>query len=809
MAEDWTTSDQAAVRAILDEVGTAPESALAFLQAVHQRYQYLPLAALEQAAASSRMTLAQLSGVASFYPHFRLKPVGRHRIRLCTGTACHVKGAPLIWEALRRELHLTGEEDTDVERRFTLEKVACLGCCTLAPVMQIGDWIVGRVTPDRVKTILSEYLARPKRDTGVETDVRSFDSNQPAAGEIRIGLGSCCQARGSAAVWAGFEQAIRQSHSAVRLKRVGCVGMCSQTPLVEVVPSGQAATLYTQVQPEDADFILRRHFAPPSASTRWRHSFDRWVESVLTDAGRRRQAEMQAADAGDVADEFLRPQVRIATDRLEKLDPLDGAEYGQAGGFAMIQRCLRENDPEAVIRRITASGLRGRGGAGFPTGLKWSHVRHAAGRPKTVIVNGDEGDPGAFMDRMLLESAPHRILEGLLIAAYAVGASRGIFYVRAEYPLALKRIRQALQQARAAGWVGERVGGTGWSFQVDVVEGAGAFVCGEESALLASIEGRRGHPRRRPPYPAECGLQGLPTLVNNVETLAAVPWILREGADAFAALGTARSKGTKVFALAGKVRRGGLIEVPMGITIRRIVEELGGGVLPGRVFKAVQIGGPSGGCLPASLCDLPIDYEALTEAGVIMGSGGLIVLDDTDCMVEMARYFLEFTQDQSCGKCVYCRVGTSRLLEILTRLCEGRGHVQDLDVLRELAEGVRQSSLCGLGRTAPNPVLTTLRYFGEEVKAHLEGRCPAGRCRHLIAFEVTDRCIGCTLCAQHCPVRAIEPRPYETQSIDPAVCVRCGICRDLCPEHAIRLIAGRSAKPVIPGELRGPSDGGH
>ncbi len=796
--EEWTEADRAAVRAILGEVGTAPDSALAFLQAVHRRYQYLPRAALEQAAQSSAMTLAQLSGVASFYPHFRLKPVGRHRVRLCTGTACHVKGAPLIWEALRRTLNLAGDDDTDAERRFTLEKVACLGCCTLAPVMQIGDWIVGRVTPDLVASILADFLKRPEIPPEEPGAGRVFGDEIAVAGEVRIGLGSCCQARGSAAVWERFESRLRAARLPVRLKRVGCVGMCSQTPLVEVFPAAGEPRLYTQVQPGDAELILRRHFAPASALTRWREALDRWVESILTDAGRSRSAELQAPGGDRLAAEFLRPQLRITTDRLDAIDPLDGAEYGRGGGFEMIRRCLVENDPEAVIERIAASGLRGRGGAGFPTGLKWRHVRAAPGPVKYAIVNGDEGDPGAFMDRMLLESAPHRIVEGLLIAAHAVGATEGIFYVRAEYPLALKRLRAAIRQAEEAGWLGDRVGGTAWSFRVRIVEGAGAFVCGEESALLASIEGRRGHPRRRPPYPSERGLFGCPTLINNVETLAAVPWILREGADRFAALGTPRSKGTKVFALAGKVARGGLIEVPMGISIRRIVQELGGGVLPGRTFKAVQIGGPSGGCLPAALCDLPIDYEALTEAGVIMGSGGLVVLDDTDCMVEMARYFLEFTQDQSCGKCVYCRVGTSRLLEMLTRLCAGEGRERDLDQLRELAERVRENSLCGLGRTAPNPVLTTLRYFEAEVRAHLEGRCPAGRCRALIGFEVTARCIGCTICAQRCPVQAIEPRPHARQVIDSVRCVRCGLCRQLCPEQAIEI---RSPVPTGAGSV--------
>jgi len=406
---------------------------------------------------------------------------------------------------------------------------------------------------------------------------------------------------------------------------------------------------------------------------------------------------------------------------------------------------------------------------------------------KYVVCNGDEGDPGAFMDRMLLESYPYRIIEGIIIAAYAVGASEGTFYIRAEYPLAVRRIREALQRCEQEGLLGEDILGSGFSLHLRIMEGAGAFVCGEETALLASIEGRRGMPRFRPPYPAEQGLHGKPTLVNNVETYALIPWILRTGPEAFAEMGTETSKGTKVFALAGKIRRGGLIEVPMGITLRQIVEEIGGGIAGGKRFKAVQVGGPSGGCVPAALADTPVDFEALTGVGAMMGSGGLVVLDESDCMVDIARYFLSFTQDQSCGKCTLCRVGTHHMLEILNRLCSGEGVKGDIERLDELARAVRKGSLCGLGGTAPNPVLSTIRYFRDEYEAHLEKRCPAGVCKALITLSVTDDCIGCTLCAQGCPADAIEFRPHEKHEIDAEKCIRCGACRACCPVDAIKV----------------------
>jgi NADH-quinone oxidoreductase subunit F len=468
--------------------------------------------------------------------------------------------------------------------------------------------------------------------------------------------------------------------------------------------------------------------------------------------------------------------------------------YLQHGGFEALKKVLATLGAEETITLMKTSGLRGRGGAGFPVGEKWAVTRGSPGDVKYMICNGDEGDPGAFMDRMILESYPYRVLEGMAIAAYCVGAREGFLYIRAEYPLAVRRIREAIARLEARGLLGHDVMHCGWGLKLSVKEGAGAFVCGEETALIASIEGRRGLPRLRPPYPAEHGLWSRPTNVNNVETLAAVPWIVRRGADAYARMGRAQSKGTKVFALTGKVRRGGLIEVPMGVTIRDIVEEIGGGVEEGRTFKAVQIGGPSGGCIPASLGDLRVDYEALNHAGAIMGSGGLVVLDDRDCMVDMARYFLKFTQAQSCGQCTFCRVGTRRMLSILERICEGRGRAADIEKLEALAREVMRGSLCALGQTAPNPVLSTLRYFREEYAAHLEGRCPAGKCAALIQYRVNDRCIGCTRCAQVCPVEAVLPTPYQRHAIDSAKCTRCDMCRQACPSGAIEV--GGKGEPV-------------
>jgi NADH-quinone oxidoreductase subunit F len=568
--------------------------------------------------------------------------------------------------------------------------------------------------------------------------------------EIRIGLGSCGIASGGEPVREALQRAATKAGAPGIVKTVGCNGMCHREPLVEVVGRGGQSTLYGNVTPQTAEQIVRHHVrgrrftSPPS-------QFER------------------------------PPQQRIVLENCGEVDPLDIDDYLARDGYRALERCRSELSPDQVIAAITESGLRGRGGAGFPTGRKWSLGRVQSSETKYVICNGDEGDPGAFMDRAVLESDPHRVLEGLAIAAYAIGAGQGYLYIRAEYPLAVANIRAAILQAEQRGFLN--------GLRLEVREGAGAFVCGEETALIQSLEGRRGTPKLRPPYPVERGFRDQPTIINNVETLACVPWIIRHGAAAFAAFGTGASRGTKVFALAGKINRGGLVEVPMGVTIRRVVEEIGGGIPHGRRFKAVQLGGPSGGCIPASLADTPVDYDALARTGAIMGSGGMVVLDQRDCMVDIARFFLRFTQAESCGKCTFCRIGTKRMLEILERLCEGKGRTGDLQKLETLADYVSRGSLCGLGQTAPNPVMTTLRYFREEYEAHLAGRCPAGRCPALIRYRVTENCIGCTLCAQGCPTGAIAYRPYEKHSVDDRVCTRCDMCRQACQDDAVEVVS--------------------
>ena len=576
-----------------------------------------------------------------------------------------------------------------------------------------------------------------------------------------VGTSTCGVSAGADKVLARLAELATDGALSMAVGETGCIGMCYREPLLEV-REGDHATLYSEVTPELAEKIARGAVD------------DEVADHVL-----------RAPGAPD-RDGFLTLQRRIVLANCGHVDPGKVADYVARDGWSAYRKALASMTPDEVIDVVERSGLRGRGGGGFPTGFKWKLCRRSPGDQKYVICNADEGDPGAFMDRSVLEGDPHAVLEGMAIAGFGIGATEGYIYIRAEYPKAIRRLQVAIAQAEEAGHLGANVYGSGVDFHIHIKQGAGAFVCGEETALMASIEGRRGMPRFRPPFPAEKGLFGKPSNINNVETYANVPWILREGAEAYAAYGTERSKGTKVFALAGKVARGGLVEVPMGMTINQLVLEVGGGIREGGRFKAVQCGGPSGGCIPASLGETPIDYDELIKTGAIVGSGGLVVMDDSTCMVDVARFFLAFTQSESCGKCTFCRVGTKRMLEILEAICAGDGKPEHVDRLLELGQQIKSASLCGLGQTAPNPVLTTLKYFREEYEAHItDKRCPAHVCSSLVLYTITDACTGCAACVKACPTNAITGERKALHVLDQEACIRCGKCYSTCQFDAI------------------------
>lgn len=587
--------------------------------------------------------------------------------------------------------------------------------------------------------------------------------------EIRVGLATCGIAAGAQRVYAALKSSLEANDLNIPVRSVGCVGMCYSEPLVDVVTVDNDVITYGNIREQHVARIVTEHIAGGQI-----------VEDVRIST-----------------ESFLSRQVRIVLENCGRIDPESIAAYREHDGYTGLSKVLADMSRQDVIEIVTASGLRGRGGGGFPTGLKWSLAERENAADKYIICNADEGDPGAFMDRSILEGDPHRVIEGMAIAAYAIGASHGIVYVRAEYPLAIARLERAILDAQTSGLLGKHILGSEFDFDIKIKAGAGAFVCGEETALIASIEGRRGMPRRRPPYPSESGLWGKPTCINNVETLANVPWILRHGAEAFACYGSGKSRGTKVFALAGKIKHSGLIEVPMGMTIREIVFDIGGGIMGDRPLKAVQMGGPSGGCIPAHLADTSVDYEELKKTGAIVGSGGMIVLDDSTCMVDIARFFLDFTQKESCGKCTFCRIGTKRMLETLTKICNGNGNADDLDKLIDLGEKVKANSLCGLGQTAPNPAITTARYFRDEYNAHLvDSACPAKVCKPLLRYEIDpELCQDCKLCLKDCPTNAIAQGAGEYQFIDGGLCVQCGRCYQVCPFKAIAIETGKVTQP--------------
>ena len=743
MTEFKSDVDLSLMEGILRKYQDDPTSLIMILQQAQSIYGYLPQEVIYHVAERTGNSPAKVMGVATFYSYFRLKPMGTYQIMLCDGTACHVNGSERIRTAITQELGI-GNGETTEDGMFTLNEVACLGCCSLAPVMMINGDTYGNLTPEKTIKILRK--------------LRERESGQGI--RILVGQGSCGVSAGAARVAKVLSGHMTATDS-FTVETTGCIGMCYLEPIVDIYEGDKLLHRLVRVTETDALGI---------------------VEAV-------RKNDFSKLEAMFISDEdarFLKKQKRVALRNCGVVNPTSIDDYINHQGYQALDKAL-QMEPEQVIEEIKVSGLAGRGGAGFPTWFKWDAARKAEGENKYLICNADEGDPGAFMDRAVIESDPHTLIEGMLIGAYAIGASEMFVYIRAEYPLAVERLGHAIEQARSRGLLGENILGSGFSCDLNIKIGAGAFVCGEETALIESMEGKRGMPRLKPPFPAQSGYLNEPSNINNVETFANVAWIIQNGGAAFSAMGTENSKGTKVFALTGKVQRGGLVEVPMGKSLKDVIFDIAGGIKDGRKYKAVQMGGPSGGCIPAALQDTPIDYKALSATGAIMGSGGMVVMDDSTCMVNIARFFLDFTARESCGKCVPCRIGTTRMMEILNRICDGQGQEGDIELLEELCLSIKDGSLCGLGQTAPNPVLTTIRYFRDEYEAHIrDKKCPACECSALLTISIDPaKCTGCTVCARKCPVECISGERKEPHVIDQSACIKCKQCVSSCKFGAI------------------------
>jgi NADH-quinone oxidoreductase subunit F len=746
---------------------------------LQRKDRYLRPEALLDLSRKLNISVNRIYSVASFYQAFRFAPCGKHDIKVCVGAACYVKGAETLYDAFAKYLKLPEDSDTSPDGLFTLSKVACLGCCMLAVAVQIDRHIFGHVKPEDIPMVLKDFLRMAAED-GQEPFEQDVQEN--ACPEIRICRCSSCRAAGSGDVYKAFRAEKGTNNFDFIVKEVSCHGMSYRAPLITVACDGTYYH-YDRVRPHDVKLIIAEHFTPKNRLSR-----ATWKGRVFFDAFYRRNKGCCNVEITE--SEKTIEQARLITRNSGITHPESIDDYRGHGGFTAFEKALNMS-PESIISLLEKSKLRGRGGGGFPTGEKWKLAFKAQGESKIVICNADEGDPGAFMDRMLLESYPYRVLEGILIASHVLNADYAIVYIREEYTQAITVLETVIKYLREYGFLKKIKP----DYDLVLFKGAGAFVCGEETALLESIEGKRGIPRRRPPFPVTNGLGALPTLINNVETFACIPMILADDGTAFNAVGTEKSYGTKAFALAGKIKKGGLIEVPIGISIRDIVEKFGGGAEDGHTLKAVMIGGPSGGCISCKNFDLPVDYETLQKKGAMMGSGGLIVLDERDCMVDLSLYFLRFLKDESCGKCVMCREGIIRLCAWVEQLTQGGERDSGLlDKIELLARHIQQGSLCALGRTAPNMVLSALHEFRDEFETHLQGCCPAGKCVELTEFQVSDDCIGCTKCAQVCAAGAIECVPLERALINQEKCVKCGVCRTVCPANAIQNVSGTSFK---------------